>query len=103
MKRRPMSVEPQVRHFSGVPRAVFEALFPTTPGGLTFRPAFAKPNHRCGGLDMPGRLAPPVRHAAKSPQRRTLCCAGTVRLRLPRVGWIVSSPLRGHRILVRIY
>src|SRR5207248_1943670 len=26
---------PQVRHFSGVPHAVFEALFRTTPGGRT--------------------------------------------------------------------
>src|SRR4051812_25518001 len=30
---------------------------------------------------MPGRLAPPVRHAAKSPQRRTYRRAGTVQLR----------------------
>ena len=33
------SETPQVRHFSGVPRAVLEALFRTTPGGLTFRSA----------------------------------------------------------------
>src|SRR5215213_10659986 len=31
------SETPQVRHFSGVPRAVLEALFGTAPGGLTFR------------------------------------------------------------------
>src|SRR5437763_16016159 len=35
---------------------------------------------------MPGRLAPPVRHAAKSPQRRAYRHAGTVRLRLSRRG-----------------
>ena len=35
MKRRP--VTPQVRHFSSVPRAVFEALYCAAPGGLTFQ------------------------------------------------------------------
>ncbi len=62
--------KPQVRHFSGVPHAVFEACSARPPVDIPFRLPFSsarKPFHRFGGLDMPGRLAPPVRHAAKSP------------------------------------
>jgi hypothetical protein len=38
MKRRPKT--PQVRHFSGVPRAVFEALCCAAPGGRSFQAPF---------------------------------------------------------------
>ena len=50
---------PQVRHFSSVPRAVFEALLCAAPGGRSFQASdpfecstlgLQKPNHRCRAL-----------------------------------------------------
>jgi hypothetical protein len=53
---------PQVRHVSDVPRAVFEALYGATPGGLPFRlvplARAAEPIHRCGDMPAKPRLGP---------------------------------------------
>ena len=40
MKRRPISLEPQVRQFSGVPRAMFEACSARPPVDLPFQAAW---------------------------------------------------------------
>ena len=101
MKRRPDCREPQVRHLSGVPHAMFEALFRTTPGGLTL--ARSRSSHGSGTY-------PPLRgprscaddgyrltHNHPEPPVARGRRAGTVRLRLLCRGGTSRRPSHSHR------
>jgi hypothetical protein len=54
-------LKPQVRHLSGVPRAMFEACSARPPVALPFRAASltqGEPNHRCGDKPAPHGMTP---------------------------------------------
>ena len=93
--------EPQVRHLSGVPHAMFEALFRTTPGGLTL--ARSRSSHGSGTY-------PPLRgprscaddgyrltHNHPEPPVARGRRAGTVQLRLLCRGGTSRRPSHSHR------
>src|SRR5215213_7354698 len=97
------SETPQVRHFSGVPRAVFEACSARPPVAVTFQASFpfgrGSLTTAGGTIDSAWRTVTAVRRCHRGSQVTRSARIGTVQLRLPGGVYVFAPSSSGHRRL----